>query len=549
MDLPTNPETGISLHGLSRKITYCGSKSGFMELRKDLVGPFLNLSAPFLQCSRSAPSRHCAAFWQRWAVIACQLKDKTSRQCRRRWHTYLSTAYKKGGWSPEEDRILFEAHKKFGNRWTEIAKVVQGRTDNAVKNRFSALCKKQAKREESSKENDGRIGINENNKRVTTESQSSISTPDSTKSCKKTRNQFVSPSEGIMLQSGVHAMRIRNNSGTLPRDTDINVGAQVREPESLLQSRAALAVLPNENLTSLGLLGSLGHYNLYNEFAAIKRPMDQGSKAQRTFLEKDDPRLSALTQQAELLSSLVQRRNAEISNEELENAWKALDGILAQGKGNQLMIKDHIKDQIPCSGLTTNTSKTPRSDKEQSQIAICMPSKRQHMPALPNLCEPCEKISQESSQFSVGSTYNMDLDDKSKHNLCQTETSAFGCTNKSFQTSSPNTEGKEQVPTGSEDGSSGTTAVKQAILSKQIEQNEDERLVPISSIIEYCSPMRVTPFFRFFVDGIPSPQFSDSERQFLLSALDPNSETPLPGRCLPSRRSSPLCRASLSNRL
>ncbi|EPS65858.1 hypothetical protein M569_08918, partial [Genlisea aurea] len=46
---------------------------------------------------------------------------------RRRWFTYLNSDFKRGGWSPEEDVLLCEAQKIFGNRWTEIAKVVSGR--------------------------------------------------------------------------------------------------------------------------------------------------------------------------------------------------------------------------------------------------------------------------------------------------------------------------------------------------------------------------------------------------------------------------------------
>ncbi|KAD7116488.1 hypothetical protein E3N88_03756 [Mikania micrantha] len=62
-----------------------------------------------------------------WAIVASKFKDKSTRQCRRRWFTYLNSDFKKGGWSQEEDMLLCEAQKIFGNRWTEIAKVVSGR--------------------------------------------------------------------------------------------------------------------------------------------------------------------------------------------------------------------------------------------------------------------------------------------------------------------------------------------------------------------------------------------------------------------------------------
>ncbi|GAB2279677.1 Transcription factor myb88 [Dionaea muscipula] len=87
-------------------------------------------------------STHGDSSTQNWSLIASNLNDKTTRQCRRRWYTCLNTDFKKGGWSPEEDTLLCEAQKLYGNRWTEIAKVVSGRTDNAVKNRFSTLSKK-----------------------------------------------------------------------------------------------------------------------------------------------------------------------------------------------------------------------------------------------------------------------------------------------------------------------------------------------------------------------------------------------------------------------
>ncbi|KAK7269081.1 hypothetical protein RIF29_21797 [Crotalaria pallida] len=45
---------------------------------------------------------------ENWAIIAPKFKDKTTRQCRRRWYTYLNSDIKKGGWSVEEDMLLCE---------------------------------------------------------------------------------------------------------------------------------------------------------------------------------------------------------------------------------------------------------------------------------------------------------------------------------------------------------------------------------------------------------------------------------------------------------
>ncbi|KAF6138633.1 hypothetical protein GIB67_032527 [Kingdonia uniflora] len=100
-----------------------------------------------------------------WSSLICskEFKDKSTQKCRRRWYTYLNADFERGGWSLEEDKLLCEAQKRYGNRWTEIVKVVSCRTDNAVKNHFTTLLKKEAKREALSKENIN-LGNNLNNK-------------------------------------------------------------------------------------------------------------------------------------------------------------------------------------------------------------------------------------------------------------------------------------------------------------------------------------------------------------------------------------------------
>jgi len=48
----------------------------------------------------------------------------------------------------------------------------------------------------------------------------------------------------------------------------------------------------------------------------------QNNKIQGTFLQKDDPKINALMQQAELLTSLALKVDAENMDQSLENAWK-----------------------------------------------------------------------------------------------------------------------------------------------------------------------------------------------------------------------------------